>query len=131
MILEVAILNVKPGRSKMFEADFNVAVQYISSTEGYISHSLQKCIEVDNQYILLVEWTSVEAHEVGFRQSPHIRNGKPCSIIIMTPFHRCYIIKTLKRMQMLINKIEIYWREFQKEYPTYHQVAVPPHYYFC
>jgi uncharacterized protein YhfF len=34
-------------------------------------------------------------------------------------------------MQMLINKIEIYWREFQKEYPTYHQVAVPPHYYFC
>lgn len=32
---------------------------------------------------------------------------------------------------MLINKIEIYWQEFQKEYPTYQLIAVPPYYYFC
>jgi heme-degrading monooxygenase HmoA len=26
-------------------------------------------VEVEHQYILLVEWVSIEAHEVGFRQS--------------------------------------------------------------
>ncbi|ERJ57619.1 antibiotic biosynthesis monooxygenase family protein [Sphingobacterium paucimobilis] len=76
MILEVAVLNVKPGRTQDFEKDFQIATQYISSIEGYLKHSLQKCIEVDNQYLLLVEWTSVEAHEVGFRQSPQYQQWK-------------------------------------------------------
>ncbi|WP_286778685.1 MULTISPECIES: antibiotic biosynthesis monooxygenase family protein [Sphingobacterium] len=76
MILEVAILNVKPGQSKAFEVDFSKAGQYISSIEGYIKHSLKQCIEVENQYILLVEWVSVEAHEVGFRQSPQYLEWK-------------------------------------------------------
>ncbi|TYP96809.1 heme-degrading monooxygenase HmoA [Sphingobacterium allocomposti] len=97
MILEVAILNVKPGRSKMFEADFNVAVQYISSTEGYISHSLQKCIEVDNQYILLVEWTSVEAHEVGFRQSPQYQKWKALLHNYYDPFPQVLHYKAVKK----------------------------------
>ncbi|MGJ1430431.1 antibiotic biosynthesis monooxygenase family protein [Sphingobacterium spiritivorum] len=69
MILEVAILNVKPGRSDQFETDFQTAGQYISSIEGYIKHTLKKCVEIENQYILLVEWASVKAHEIGFRQS--------------------------------------------------------------
>lgn len=76
MILEIAVLNVKPGRTQDFEKDFQIAAQYISSIEGYLKHSLQKCIEVDNQYLLLVEWTSVEAHEVGFRQSPQYQQWK-------------------------------------------------------
>lgn len=76
MILEVAILNVKLGRAEKFENDFQIASQYISSIDGYIKHSLKKCIEVDNQYILLVQWVSVEAHEVGFRQSPQYQKWK-------------------------------------------------------
>jgi len=46
MTLEVAILNVKPGLEAKFEKDFATASQYISSIEGYLSHSLQKCVEV-------------------------------------------------------------------------------------
>lgn len=76
MILEVAILNVKPGSAAKFEEDFQTASQYISSIEGYVKHSLKKCMEVENQYILLVEWVSVEAHEVGFRQSPQYQKWK-------------------------------------------------------
>lgn len=76
MILEVAILNVKPGRTEKFENDFQIASQYISSIEGYVKHSLKKCVEIDNQYILLVEWVSVETHEVGFRQSPQYQKWK-------------------------------------------------------
>ena len=76
MILELAILNVKAGKQLAFESDFHEASQYISSIEGYIKHSLKKCIEIDNQYILMVEWASVEAHEVGFRKSPQYLKWK-------------------------------------------------------
>ena len=69
MILEVAILNVKPNRTDQFEKDFRKASQYISSIKGYVNHTIQKCIEQENQYILLVNWEKLEDHTVGFRQS--------------------------------------------------------------
>ena len=69
MILEVAILNIKKGRSESFENSFKQAVSIISSTKGYISHDLKKCIEQDDKYILLVNWETIEDHEIGFRKS--------------------------------------------------------------
>ncbi|MDP1817174.1 MAG: antibiotic biosynthesis monooxygenase [Leadbetterella sp.] len=69
MILEVAILHVKSGQEKQFEIDFDIAGQFISSIKGYVKHSLRKCLEQNNKYILLVDWESLEDHTVGFRQS--------------------------------------------------------------
>lgn len=69
MILEAAILYIIKGKEKQFENDFRTAGQYISSIQGYRSHSLRKCIEHDNKYLLLVEWEKLEDHIVGFRQS--------------------------------------------------------------
>lgn len=69
MILEVAILNVKDGLETKFESDFAIAGQYISAIKGYIKHSLRKCLENKNKYILLVEWERLEDHTIGFRQS--------------------------------------------------------------
>jgi heme-degrading monooxygenase HmoA len=69
MILETAILNVKVGQAEQFENDFKLAQSYIQSISGYIKHSLHKCIEKENQYILLVEWETLESHTIGFRES--------------------------------------------------------------
>ncbi len=69
MILEVAILNVKPGQEKEFEAAFGKAQAIISSRQGYVSHQLQRCIEQSSRYILLVNWQNLEDHTVGFRES--------------------------------------------------------------
>ncbi|MBX7059010.1 MAG: antibiotic biosynthesis monooxygenase [Leptospirales bacterium] len=69
MILEVAMLNVIPGRSEEFEANFAAASRIISSAAGYLNHSLRRCIEDPNKYILLVNWETLEAHTVGFRGS--------------------------------------------------------------
>jgi heme-degrading monooxygenase HmoA len=69
MILEVATLNVKPGKEKLFEETFGEAQMIISSMDGYISHQLHKSIENNSRYILLVNWQSLEDHTVGFRQS--------------------------------------------------------------
>ena len=69
MILEVAILNIKENLEQQFELDFLKAGKYISSNKGYISHTLRKCVEQNNKYILLVEWETVENHNIGFRTS--------------------------------------------------------------
>ena len=69
MILEVACLFVKEGLEQQFESDFELAGQYISSISGYIEHSLQRCLEQPNKYILLVKWEKLEDHTVGFRTS--------------------------------------------------------------
>lgn len=69
MILEIAILNVKNGLEVQFEKDFKIAGKYISSIKGYIGHSLKKCVEIKNQYILLVDWETIEDHNIGFRKS--------------------------------------------------------------
>ena len=76
MILEVAILNVRSGMALEFEAAFARASPIISSMPGYLSHQLQRCIEVPNRYILLVDWESLEAHTVGFRGSPKYQEWK-------------------------------------------------------
>ena len=76
MILEVAILNVKPGQEKQFEADFKSASQFISAIHGYVRHSLRKCMEQHNKYILLVEWQTLEDHTVGFRKSAQYMEWK-------------------------------------------------------
>jgi len=59
MILEVAILTIKLGLNEEFESAFQEASKIISSMPGYLSHELQKCVEVSNQYLLLVRWETL------------------------------------------------------------------------
>ena len=76
MILEVAILDVKPGQEAAFERDFVEASAYIGSVVGYVSHELLRCVENRNRYILLARWNSLEAHTEGFRKSPQYSEWK-------------------------------------------------------
>ncbi len=69
MILEVAILDVKPNENEAFEKAFKKAQTIISSMKGYVSHQLQKSIENPSRYILLVNWERLEDHTIGFRKS--------------------------------------------------------------
>lgn len=69
-ILEHAVLPVVPGREAEFEAAFDEARTIISSMPGFVDLRLSRSIETPNEYLLLVHWESVEAHEQGFRGSP-------------------------------------------------------------
>jgi len=69
VVLEVAILEVKPELAGDFESAFREASQYIAATPGYVSHELQRCVEDENRYILLVQWQKLEDHTQGFRGS--------------------------------------------------------------
>ena len=76
MILEIAQLKIRAGQAVEFENAFTKAQTIIASMPGYISHELQRCIEWNDQYVLLVHWQSLEAHEEGFRQSPEYQEWK-------------------------------------------------------
>jgi heme-degrading monooxygenase HmoA len=69
MILEVAILDVIPSQESEFQAAFANASPIISAMQGYVSHQLQRCVEKQNRYILLVNWEKLEDHTIGFRGS--------------------------------------------------------------
>ena len=56
MVLEVAILNVKPGEETAFEHAFGEAQKIIIGMSGCQSHQLQNCIEKPGRYLLLVNW---------------------------------------------------------------------------
>jgi len=70
MILEVAMLSVHAGQEPAFEAAMAKAAPVIAGSPGYLSHELQRCLETPRRYVLLVQWQTLEAHTVGFRQSP-------------------------------------------------------------
>ena len=86
MILEVAILNIKEGLSIDFEAAFKKAEKIISSREGYISYQLKKCIEQEDKYILLVNWETIEDHEIRFRKSLEYQDWKALLHHFYSPF---------------------------------------------
>jgi len=86
MVLEVAVLNIKDGQCELFEQAFTVASKIISSMSGYINHELKKCIEKENQYILLVNWDTIRDHEIGFRQSQEYLEWKSLLHHFYAPF---------------------------------------------
>ncbi len=86
MILEVAILNVRTGEGAAFEQAFSQAQNIISSIPGYISHKLLRCMESQNNYLLLVQWQRLEDHTIGFRQSRQYQDWKKLLHHFYEPF---------------------------------------------
>jgi len=86
VILEVAILDIKPNMEKEFEVAFKKAQEIISSINGYVSHRLQKCIEKKNRYILLVNWQTLEDHTIGFRESKEYKEWRALLHHFYEPF---------------------------------------------
>ena len=68
-MLEVAILDIRPGKSEAFETAFLGAQHIIGASLGYQRHELRRCVEAGDRYLLLVWWDSLESHTMGFRQS--------------------------------------------------------------
>ena len=86
MILEVAILFVNKNEEKEFEAAFLKAKEIISASKGYVSHQLQKCLEKERKYILLVKWESIIDHTEGFKKSERYKEWKELLHHFYDPF---------------------------------------------
>jgi heme-degrading monooxygenase HmoA len=86
VILEVAVLEVKPGQEVDFEVAFGNAQQIIASMPGYVSHQLQRCLESTSRYLLLVNWETLEHHTVGFRDSEQYQQWRQLLHHFYDPF---------------------------------------------
>ncbi len=86
MIREVALLQVRPGHAVAFERDFSVAAEFIQRIDGYVSHELGRGIKSPQRYVLLVQWRTLEAHTIGFRESPEYQEWKRLLHPYYSPF---------------------------------------------
>lgn len=83
MILEVAILNVRPGQSEAFQAAFQQAQTILARMPGCQRHELRRCLEDRDRYLLLVDWDCLESHTEGFRGSPEYQRWRA----LLHPFY--------------------------------------------
>lgn len=86
MILEMAQLQIKPGQTAEFEIAFAQAQGIIASMKGYLSHELQRCLEDNHQYLLLVRWQTLDDHTIGFRQSTQYQEWRKLLHHFYDPF---------------------------------------------
>ena len=86
MTLEVAILDVILGKEDEFQVAFANASPIIASMPGYVAHQLQRCVEKQNRYILLVNWETLEAHTVEFRGSDQYQEWRKLLHHFYDPF---------------------------------------------
>jgi len=86
MILEVAVLNVKPGEAAAFEAAMARARPLIEASEGFEGLEVRPCLEDSNRYLLLVHWARLEDHTEGFRGSDRYQDWKAALHAFYEPF---------------------------------------------
>ena len=63
MITELAILKIDPKKADLFESTYRDVVHVLKRQPGFLSEQLLRAIEAPEQYVLSVEWESVEDHK--------------------------------------------------------------------
>ncbi|MGW6378160.1 antibiotic biosynthesis monooxygenase family protein [Rhodococcus sp. NPDC055112] len=86
VIIEHALLNVRPGHESDFEAAFADAKSIISAMPGFEQLTLSRCIEQRGTYLLLVQWEKLEDHVEGFRGSPQYERWRQLLHHFYEPF---------------------------------------------
>jgi heme-degrading monooxygenase HmoA len=69
MILEVALIDIRPGEEEAFAAAYRKAHPIVRGTPGFRSIRMTRGVESPSRFVLLVEWDTVEAHLENFRAS--------------------------------------------------------------
>jgi len=69
MVLEVALIDVRPDTEEAFEAAYHQVRHAVADSPGCLSMRMTHGVETPTRFVLLVEWESIAAHEA-FRASP-------------------------------------------------------------
>ncbi len=76
MIVEHAILQVRPGQSAAFSAAMAKARPLVASQPGFQSIEVRESDDDPGRYLLLIVWDAIESHRDGFRQSPEYQQWR-------------------------------------------------------
>ena len=86
VILEHALLSVRPGQQEAFEEAFGQATGIIAAMPGFGGLTLSRCMERPDDYLLLVEWERLEEHTERFRGSPQYQEWRALLHSFYDPF---------------------------------------------
>ncbi len=86
MILEAALLSIKPGRTGDFEAAMRQARPLIAASPGFGGIEVRRCLERPDGYLLLIWWETLEDHTVGFRGSARYQEWRALLHDFYDPF---------------------------------------------
>ena len=70
MVHEIAIFTAVEGQADELGPAILRGLEVIRQHPGCISARVERCIEFPERYMLIVEWTSLEAHTIDFRGGP-------------------------------------------------------------
>ncbi|MFJ8475520.1 antibiotic biosynthesis monooxygenase family protein [Kitasatospora sp. NPDC094011] len=88
MILESALLDVRPGREDEFLAAFAQARPLISVQKGFRSLELRRCVDEGegSRFLLQVAWETPADHTEGFRRSAEYERWRALLHHFYAPF---------------------------------------------
>lgn len=86
MVTEHVLLPIIPGREEEFEVAFAAAKSIIVARPGFEGLTLSRGIEHPNTYLMLVQWTTLEDHDPGFRGSPEYQDWRAALHHFYDPF---------------------------------------------
>ncbi|MBC8091604.1 MAG: antibiotic biosynthesis monooxygenase [Pseudonocardia sp.] len=69
MITEIADIQVLADKQEGFAEAVRDGLLFAAETPGFIRARLTRGIERPTRFVLLIEWETVEAHTVAFRES--------------------------------------------------------------
>ncbi|WP_232663276.1 antibiotic biosynthesis monooxygenase family protein [Pseudonocardia sp. TRM90224] len=76
MVLEIADFTILDDSADGFADAVRDGIRYVSDTPGFRNARLTRSAETPTRFVLLIEWDSIEAHTVGFRESENFQRWR-------------------------------------------------------
>ncbi len=73
MVIEYIRYSVPEGRRADFERAYAEAAAVLDDSEHCLRYEVSRGVEEPENYVVRIEWDSIEGHEQGFRESPGFR----------------------------------------------------------
>jgi heme-degrading monooxygenase HmoA len=71
VVLEHLDIRIRPGEQAQFEPALEHGLRdVIARAPGMLGWEIHKGVESPERYVVLIRWESIEAHLVGYRESP-------------------------------------------------------------
>lgn len=126
MICEAVFIQIHDGQGEAFEAAYAAAAGLLAASEGYLGHVVHRCIERPTTYLNLVQWRDVEAHMVGFRESPRFSQFRAqLSPFYAAPSQMAHYLEgmTFGEVQPLTGVLEVALLDILPEHNTAYEAA--------
>ena len=107
MIIEYIRYKINPEQKQAFIAGYTKAQQYLQVSPHCLGYEMAHCQEDASQYILRIEWDSLEGHMQGFRREvtfpPFFAEVKPFFANIEEMQHYTVVPQITSRKSSLAN----------------------------